>query len=1059
MVYAINGKIPGPEIVVTEGDVVAILVYNRLKMEGVTIHWHGLLHKGTPWMDGASMISQCPIMPGQVFEYRFIAEPVGTHWYHAHTGTMRNDGLSGAFIVLPKQQMFSRYHGEFFAVVQDWTKRSAAETAEAYGSRLFGLEDYDGTCKPLNYMPDETTSIFPLNVGLVNGRGRRYTETDIENGEKPFIPLETFTVQQMGTYRFRIMNVGFAQPFEVSFEAHTIYVVAMDGNDVEDQKCDAVVISPGETVDIKLTAKRQPNNYYINIKTIPTRTLWGPITRPQLTRAVLNYKGVNRFRRPVSVPRLCTQQNPCYVVNQIYGKAPIDSHVVIIPLTKLKSTHDSLTRFPVPIYNDKSQLQEFFLNFHLLRGQPAINGRQFMYPTSALQGQNNQYAISQCEPPRCTSERCRCTNMIKLEIGNVIQFVFFTQAHPVHFHGHQFHVLKIGFPEYDSVTGNATAPNSDIRCLNDDCTEATWANPRWSYKDLGLNLWNPPVKDTVNVPWGGYVVVRIVADNPGYWLLHCHLGYHQSEGMSLVLQEGDPADMVEPPTTFPTCNSFRTSTKAIQSATQKQKEILGRKKKGLNRSHQSETKRTSTVVHKQKESYDQYFHDPGSSNKAEDQSTNIWPQTRSKETPKRTSSSITPTFNLRVRDNQDTSFDTWPRTQSIGLPGLSSNQIRAAPSPVPSTRNELPTFRFPGGGNRVSPFEVESVSPAWQQPKQLRRLDPLTTSANIPSVVDNSATTSSIDNLISEWKELPSLNPVENTGSFTDTSKLPKWMQGGLPDTSAIGTSSNGPSVGFPNNNPFADTTNNALFADTSKSNSLGDTTSNNIFTDTSSVTFTDRFGDTTINLPFGDTTRDLHVDNTASNLPFGDTMSNFPIGDTSPFGDTTGNLPFQPFGDTPSNLPSGDTPSNLPSGDTPSNLPFGDTTSNFQFSDITSNLPSVDTASSNPFGDTTSNIPFSGITSNEPFFDSTSNIPITDTSSNAPFGELTNFYGSAGSTDPVLVQSPMRISDIEPVSISSGTGIPSSSLPGFSSGGGLPDSSGSSSFTDSGNLNEFFIG
>ncbi|XP_052683931.1 uncharacterized protein LOC128164215 isoform X3 [Crassostrea angulata] len=972
MVYAINGKIPGPEIVVTEGDVVAILVYNRLKMEGVTIHWHGLLHKGTPWMDGASMISQCPIMPGQVFEYRFIAEPVGTHWYHAHTGTMRNDGLSGAFIVLPKQQMFSRYHGEFFAVVQDWTKRSAAETAEAYGSRLFGLEDYDGTCKPLNYMPDETTSIFPLNVGLVNGRGRRYTETDIENGEKPFIPLETFTVQQMGTYRFRIMNVGFAQPFEVSFEAHTIYVVAMDGNDVEDQKCDAVVISPGETVDIKLTAKRQPNNYYINIKTIPTRTLWGPITRPQLTRAVLNYKGVNRFRRPVSVPRLCTQQNPCYVVNQIYGKAPIDSHVVIIPLTKLKSTHDSLTRFPVPIYNDKSQLQEFFLNFHLLRGQPAINGRQFMYPTSALQGQNNQYAISQCEPPRCTSERCRCTNMIKLEIGNVIQFVFFTQ---------------------------------------------------------------------------------------GYWLLHCHLGYHQSEGMSLVLQEGDPADMVEPPTTFPTCNSFRTSTKAIQSATQKQKEILGRKKKGLNRSHQSETKRTSTVVHKQKESYDQYFHDPGSSNKAEDQSTNIWPQTRSKETPKRTSSSITPTFNLRVRDNQDTSFDTWPRTQSIGLPGLSSNQIRAAPSPVPSTRNELPTFRFPGGGNRVSPFEVESVSPAWQQPKQLRRLDPLTTSANIPSVVDNSATTSSIDNLISEWKELPSLNPVENTGSFTDTSKLPKWMQGGLPDTSAIGTSSNGPSVGFPNNNPFADTTNNALFADTSKSNSLGDTTSNNIFTDTSSVTFTDRFGDTTINLPFGDTTRDLHVDNTASNLPFGDTMSNFPIGDTSPFGDTTGNLPFQPFGDTPSNLPSGDTPSNLPSGDTPSNLPFGDTTSNFQFSDITSNLPSVDTASSNPFGDTTSNIPFSGITSNEPFFDSTSNIPITDTSSNAPFGELTNFYGSAGSTDPVLVQSPMRISDIEPVSISSGTGIPSSSLPGFSSGGGLPDSSGSSSFTDSGNLNEFFIG
>lgn len=56
-----------------------------------------------------------------------------------------------------------------------------------------------------------------------------------------------------------------------------------------------------------------------------------------------------------------------YINSFLYSKAPIDSHIVIIPLTKLKSTHDSLTRFPVPIYNDKSQLQEFFLNFHLLR--------------------------------------------------------------------------------------------------------------------------------------------------------------------------------------------------------------------------------------------------------------------------------------------------------------------------------------------------------------------------------------------------------------------------------------------------------------------------------------------------------------------------------------------------------------------------------------------------------------------------------------------------------------------------------------------------------------------
>ena len=40
--------------------------------EGVSIHWHGLYQRGTPWMDGPEMISQCPILPGQTFEYRYM---------------------------------------------------------------------------------------------------------------------------------------------------------------------------------------------------------------------------------------------------------------------------------------------------------------------------------------------------------------------------------------------------------------------------------------------------------------------------------------------------------------------------------------------------------------------------------------------------------------------------------------------------------------------------------------------------------------------------------------------------------------------------------------------------------------------------------------------------------------------------------------------------------------------------------------------------------------------------------------------------------------------------
>lgn len=43
-----------------------------MRIEVITFHWHGMLQRGTPWMNGADMISQCAILPGQTFEYRWV---------------------------------------------------------------------------------------------------------------------------------------------------------------------------------------------------------------------------------------------------------------------------------------------------------------------------------------------------------------------------------------------------------------------------------------------------------------------------------------------------------------------------------------------------------------------------------------------------------------------------------------------------------------------------------------------------------------------------------------------------------------------------------------------------------------------------------------------------------------------------------------------------------------------------------------------------------------------------------------------------------------------------
>jgi len=60
-----------------------------------------------------------------------------------------------------------------------------------------------------------------------------------------------------------------------------------------------------------------------------------------------------------------------------------------------------------------------------------------------------------------------------------------------------------------------------------------------------LNLKDPVKKDTVAVPRRGYVVIRLLADNPGIWMLHCHVLFHQASGMAMSLHIGPDEEHVE----------------------------------------------------------------------------------------------------------------------------------------------------------------------------------------------------------------------------------------------------------------------------------------------------------------------------------------------------------------------------------------------------------------------------------------------------------------------------------------------------------------------------------
>ena len=73
---------------------------------------------------------------------------------------------------------------------------------------------------------------------------------------------------------------------------------------------------------------------------------------------------------------------------------------------------------------------------------------------------------------------------------------------------------------------------------------------------LRRNLINPPFKDTFMNPSAGYTIVRFHANNPGFWMLHCHIDFHSESGMMMVFKVGKESQMPPRPRDWQTCENY-----------------------------------------------------------------------------------------------------------------------------------------------------------------------------------------------------------------------------------------------------------------------------------------------------------------------------------------------------------------------------------------------------------------------------------------------------------------------------------------------------------------------
>src|SRR5215211_2348143 len=77
-----DGRAPGPELRVRQGDLVEVTLVNRDVEPGVTIHWHGVDLPNAE--DGVAGVTQDAVPPGGSYVYRFRINEPGTYWYHSH---------------------------------------------------------------------------------------------------------------------------------------------------------------------------------------------------------------------------------------------------------------------------------------------------------------------------------------------------------------------------------------------------------------------------------------------------------------------------------------------------------------------------------------------------------------------------------------------------------------------------------------------------------------------------------------------------------------------------------------------------------------------------------------------------------------------------------------------------------------------------------------------------------------------------------------------------------------------------------------------------------------
>ncbi|KAI3396978.1 hypothetical protein diail_11378 [Diaporthe ilicicola] len=489
-----NNTYPGPWIQACWGDTVNVKIINKMKHNGTSIHWHGIRQNQTAQADGVNGVTQCPIAPGDSYTYSFKAVQYGSSWYHSHYSVQYADGLQGPLTIHgpdtadfdePKQPI----------LMTDWGHDSAFQSIYTQNPNL------------------RFPSILLNGHGNVTRFNASNPPPDSPIPEEFVLKFEKRQIGQNGRakrYMLRLINTSFRTTFVFSIDNHVLQVIDSDFVPIEPYYTTSVLIGIGQRYRVIVEAR--PDDDDDGSNPVPAdgnfwiRT-WGADNCSQPGKPGYERTGILRYDAtstsdPTSsqwpnIPFACSDEpytslkpkRPWFVgpaANTEDGEQfNVESNV-----TKLQPGDKP---FPLAQFSLSPETSSSFTPLQINYSHPIIQ---------KLDNFSGNWPKQWVVIP----ENFNSSSWVYLVLtGNRLNGTTIG-AHPIHLHGHDFAILQQSTQKY-------------------------------SPDRLNLTLNNPPRRDVVLLPVDGFVVIAFKSDNPGTWLMHCHIAFHASEGLALQILE------------------------------------------------------------------------------------------------------------------------------------------------------------------------------------------------------------------------------------------------------------------------------------------------------------------------------------------------------------------------------------------------------------------------------------------------------------------------------------------------------------------------------------------